>query len=585
VSAHLTPHQITNYNFVLDVTSQTLTQTASLKATQVASSLLRAQSSIRSITTRVAIQDTLLRYIASNDDTDENWFQALSDLSLSLNGGQDNGHLMQARFYSPGPPLTDRNGNNTLIEATGDGVYGKILLPDVTPSGSDIYLGDSKYGYPSNLYPNLTYEEVNVNASYSKNVTKFGNNIVDLDTILTLGPWMINGTFALMSITLPVMHNTSESDILAWITVVFNADLILQVLQSPAGLANTGIALLVGPTNITNHFPPGILFDSKNQHVPKDLQVRFVVPPNDTYRRHDTHSFQSGNSVFNCSQFPVVKRALTVESGALNNGGALLSTTNEQGFKVAVGYAVLSSSSVDWAFLVELAHLEVWAHINHLRNILITCAFSTAAILMIMSVPVAHFLSAPIRQLRDATRNSVAAPGQVADYHEDRSDRIVVNDKEGQTLRKEAYCTATPNPGKKDEQRCAVHIPSKVKDHRHLIRDELTDLTGTFNAMCDELMTSYARLEERVEQRTAELEESKQAAEAANKMKTLFVANISHELKTPLNGIIGTAQTAQAETKVASLKRDMQTIYMQGEILQRLIEDLLSFRYVTGHET
>jgi osomolarity two-component system sensor histidine kinase SLN1 len=73
------------------------------------------------------------------------------------------------------------------------------------------------------------------------------------------------------------------------------------------------------------------------------------------------------------------------------------------------------------------------------------------------------------------------------------------------------------------------------------------------------------------------LEESKKAAEAANEMKTLFVANISHELKTPLNGIIGTAQTAQAETNVGNLKRDMRTIYSQGDLLQKLIEDLLSF--------
>jgi osomolarity two-component system, sensor histidine kinase SLN1 len=396
---------------------------------------------------------------------------------------------MQTRIFSPGPPLADRNGNNTLIEATGDGVYGQILLPGKTPSGGDIYLGDSTYGYPSNLFPNLTYEEINVNASYNENVTKFGDTILDLDSILTLGPWMTNTTFALMSITLPVMHNTSESDILAWMTVVFNADLILQVLQSPEGLANTGIAMLVGPNNITNHFPPGILFDANNQHVPKHLQVRFIVPPNNTYLRHDTYSFQSGNSVFDWSQFPVVERVLTVSSGELNNGGALLSSTNEQGFKVAVGYAVVSSSIVDWAFLVELAQSEVWAPIYHLRNILIACAFSTATIFLILSVPVAHFLSAPIRRLRDATRDSVASPGQVSDHHGAGSDQV--NDKEGQSLHKKGYCTATvfrrrsatPNPGNKDKRRRAFQIPSKVKDHRHFIRDELTDLTGTFNAM------------------------------------------------------------------------------------------------------
>lgn len=574
------------------MTAQSLAQTASLKAAQVASGLSQAQSSTRSLTTRVIIQDTLWRYKESNDDTDQNLSQALGDLGLSLNGGQDNGHQMQARIFSQGPPLTNRNGNNTLIEATGDGVYGQILLPGKTPSGGDIYLGNSIYGYPSNLFPNLTYEEINVNASYKENVTKFGDTILDLDSTLTLGPWMTNETFALMSITLPVMRNTSESDILAWMTVVFSADLILQVLQSPEGLANTGIAMLVGPNNITNQLSPGIIFGSNSQHVPKELQVRFVVPPNNTYLRHDMHSFQSGNSVFNWSQFPAVKRAMTVSSGELNNGGALLSTTNEQGFKVAIGYAMLSSSIVDWVFLVELAQSEVWAPINRLRNILIACAFSTAAIFLVLSVPVAHFLSAPIRRLRDATRASVASPGQVSDHHEAGSDQDAVNSKEDQNLHKKDYCTttvflrhsATPNPGNKDERRRAFKIPSKVKDHRHFIRDELTDLTGTFNAMCDELMENYERLEERVEQRTAELEESKQVAETANKMKTLFVANISHELKTPLNGIIGTAQTAQLETNISNLKRDIRTIYMQGEILQRLIEDLLSFRCVTSYE-
>jgi osomolarity two-component system sensor histidine kinase SLN1 len=570
---------ITNYNFVFEVTSQTLTQTASLKSAQVASSLLRAESSIRSLTTRVSIQDTLWRYIGSNDDSEENWSQALNDLGLALNGGQDNGHLLQSRIFSQGPPLANRNGNNTLVEANGDGIYGHILLPGKTPSGGDIYLGDSVYGYPSHLYPNLTYDEVIVNASYTTNITKFGNTVLGLGSTLTLGPWMTNETFALMSITVPVLHNTTESHILAYMTVVFTADLILDVLNSPEGLASTGVAMLVGPSNATNHFAPGILFNSKNQHVPKDLQVSFVLPPNNTNHRHNSHSFQSGNSAFDWTHFPVVQRALTVSSGELNNGGALLSTTNEQGIKVAVGYAVLSSSLVDWVFLVELAQAEVWKPVVHLRNLLLACVFSTAAIFLILSIPVAHYLS---------TRDSVTAPGQDSDQYGTGSDQEAVHDKEAQAIHKKGFSiatvlrrhSATSNSVKKDERRRAFQIPSKVKDHRHFITDELTDLTGTFNDMCDELMVNYERLEERVRQRTAELEESKQVAETANKLKTLFVANISHELKTPLNGIIGTAQTAQVETNISILRKDLQTIHLQGEILQKLIEDLLSFRYV-----
>jgi hypothetical protein len=44
-------------------------------------------------------------------------------------------------------------------------------------------------------------------------------------------------------------------------------------------------------------------------------------------------------------------------------------------------------------------------------------------------------------------------------------------------------------------------------------------------------MLQYQGLEEKVAERTRELEISKKAAEAANESKTLFIANISHELK------------------------------------------------------
>jgi osomolarity two-component system sensor histidine kinase SLN1 len=77
---------------------------------------------------------------------------------------------------------------------------------------------------------------------------------------------------------------------------------------------------------------------------------------------------------------------------------------------------------------------------------------------------------------------------------------------------------------------------------------------------------------------TAELERSKEAAEAANKSKTLFIANISHELKTPLNGIMGMCAVCMSETDPVKLRQSLEIIYKSGELLLKLLTDLLTFR-------
>lgn len=95
--------------------------------------------------------------------------------------------------------------------------------------------------------------------------------------------------------------------------------------------------------------------------------------------------------------------------------------------------------------------------------------------------------------------------------------------------------------------------------------------------MSDELMLQYTSLEQKVAERTAELEISKRAAEAANESKTLFIANISHELKTPLNGVLGMCTVMMHEDNLDKIKRGLSIVHKSGDLLLNLLNDLLLF--------
>ncbi|MEM9543105.1 MAG: ATP-binding protein [Cyanobacteria bacterium P01_E01_bin.42] len=87
---------------------------------------------------------------------------------------------------------------------------------------------------------------------------------------------------------------------------------------------------------------------------------------------------------------------------------------------------------------------------------------------------------------------------------------------------------------------------------------------------------NYSRiLEEKVRDRTKELEAAKIAADAANLAKSEFIANISHELRTPLNGILGYTQLMQKSSDPEQYRSGVATIQQCGNHLLTLIEDIL----------
>jgi len=94
----------------------------------------------------------------------------------------------------------------------------------------------------------------------------------------------------------------------------------------------------------------------------------------------------------------------------------------------------------------------------------------------------------------------------------------------------------------------------------------------------EELKTLNIELEERVKERTSQLEGAVQDAEVASKAKSDFLASMSHELRTPLNAIIGFSQVLQ-EQYFGNLN-EKQTEYINdilesGQHLLSLINDIL----------
>jgi two-component system sensor histidine kinase/response regulator len=104
----------------------------------------------------------------------------------------------------------------------------------------------------------------------------------------------------------------------------------------------------------------------------------------------------------------------------------------------------------------------------------------------------------------------------------------------------------------------------------------IQDITNRVQAE-DELRALNAMLEKRVIDRTAELGDAKEAAESANRAKSEFVANMSHEMRTPMNAVIGVSDLLTRTPLTADQTDLVNTIQTSAEALLGLIDDILDF--------
>lgn len=110
--------------------------------------------------------------------------------------------------------------------------------------------------------------------------------------------------------------------------------------------------------------------------------------------------------------------------------------------------------------------------------------------------------------------------------------------------------------------------------------DEIEILADEFNEMAAHLREAYAGLERKVAGRTRELTLANEKLEEASKLKSQFLANVNHELRTPVSAIIGYARLLRRETvgQISPLQTEnLHDLLQNAERLLNLIDSLLDF--------
>ena len=107
--------------------------------------------------------------------------------------------------------------------------------------------------------------------------------------------------------------------------------------------------------------------------------------------------------------------------------------------------------------------------------------------------------------------------------------------------------------------------------------DEIGMLAKDFNIMINVIKDNIYNLENKVKERTKELEVAKQKAEESAKVKSEFLANMSHEIRTPMNAIIGMAHLALKTNLNQKQRNYLEKIDSSARSLLGIINDILDF--------
>ena len=136
-----------------------------------------------------------------------------------------------------------------------------------------------------------------------------------------------------------------------------------------------------------------------------------------------------------------------------------------------------------------------------------------------------------------------------------------------------------------EEKNYAIRAVKQTGDEMGMLVDRFNEMMDQIYDQDQQLRKSQNVLEERIKERTRELETAKDAAEAASRSKSAFLASMSHELRTPLNSIAGFTELMARQAGgplTPKQERFLQNVQMSSEHLLALINDILDLTKIEG---